>query len=335
MKLIVRMAAVSLAFLGLAPTQSFAEVSEVRIMHTYALPSMSHYVVQDLALIQKHAKALGLGDIAVKIERVVSGQIANDVLLSGNTDIIGSSMGPLLTLWDKTTGAQKVRGMLGLAVFSCDLMTVDPKINSLSDYGPDDRIAMANVKTSTQAIILQMEAAKKYGWEERFRYDPLMVAMSGADAAAALVSGKFEVKSDMNTVPFTYIEAQAGARAIFKSKDFFGRMISATLIYTTEDFKAKNPTVYRAVVDAYEEAGEYIKANRREAAEIYNRHEPQKQGVEFVEQLLDQKEAFQFSSTPAGFEEIADYMHKSGLLRNRLDSWKDAFFDNVWDKDGN
>ncbi|MER2537031.1 MAG: ABC transporter substrate-binding protein [Rhizobiaceae bacterium] len=327
--------AAALTMSWLSSGSALAEAKEVRIAHTYALTLLPHYVVLEQKLIEKHAKALGLGDVTVTFTRVNSGQIGNDLLLSGNVDIVGSSTGPLLTAWDKTSGAQKVKGILGTALYSSDLYTVDPKINSLDDYGPNDRIAMTDVKTSTQALILQMKAAKERGWDNRYHYNPLLVSMGSVDALAALVSGKTEVKSHMTTVPFSYLEQQAGARPIFRSKDFFGRMISATLIYGREDFKTENPKLFQAVVEAYKEANDFVNKNRDEAAEIYIKHEPQKQGVEFVKQLLDQKEAFQFDIKPAAFQEFADYMQKSGLMRNTVSSWKDVFFDSAHDLDGN
>jgi len=327
--------AAALAMSAFSTGSVMAEVTEVRIAHTYALTLLPHYVVLEQKLIEKHAKELGLGDITVTFTRVNSGQIGNDLLLSGNVDVVGSSVGPLLTAWDKTTGGQKVKGIIGTALYSSDLYTVDPKINSLDDYGPNDRIAMTDVKTSTQALILQMKAAKERGWDNRYHYNPLLVSMGSVDALAALISGQTEVKSHMTTVPFSYLEAQAGARPVFRSKDFFGRMISATLIYSREDFRTENPKLFEAIVAAYKEANDFVNNNKKEAAEIYIKHEPQKQGVGFVEELLDQNEAFQFDVNVAAFKEFADYMHQSGLMRNPIESWKDVFFDSAEGIDGN
>ena len=35
-----------------------------------------------------------------------------------------------------------------------------------------------------------------------------------------------------------------------------------------------------------------------------------------------------------GIQAHADFMHAAGTLRNRLASWKDLFWDNVWTKKG-
>ena len=58
----------------------------------------------------------------------------SDVLLSRNADVgIGGNV-PLFTLWDKTSGPQKVRGIMSLSRGNMFLLTVDPRIASMRDF---------------------------------------------------------------------------------------------------------------------------------------------------------------------------------------------------------
>ena len=43
------------------------------------------------------------------------------------------------------------------------LNTIEPRITSLADYTPHDRIAVPGIKTSFAAVVLQMAVAKQFG----------------------------------------------------------------------------------------------------------------------------------------------------------------------------
>ena len=46
------------------------------------------------------------------------------------------------------------------------------------------------------------------------------------------------------------------------------------------------------------------------------------------------KKLVEFSATPRGTKKHADFMHAAGTLKNKPDSWKDLFWENMWSKDG-
>ena len=56
-------------------------------------------------------------------------------------------------------------------------MTVDPRIKSLKDFGENDRIAVTAVKVTMQALFLNLAAAREWGWDARFKLDPLTIYM--------------------------------------------------------------------------------------------------------------------------------------------------------------
>ena len=217
------------------------------------------------------------------------------------------------------------------------LFSADPKISTLDDYTSGDRIAMTDVKTTTWALLLQMAAAKKYGWEQREKFAPLSVAMANGEATAAMLSGKTEVKSHMTMLPFSERERTTGhIKTVLSSRDILGSRYSAAVAFSTEKFDSENPNVSAAIADAFDEAMDFINQNPEEAAKIYNKHEAQKVGIPAIVKMMDPNgpDELQFHSAPAAFEAFADFMHRSGMLRTKANSWKDFFFERAWSKSG-
>jgi len=314
-----------------------AEVQVVRIGETFGLTHLPSYIVEDLHLIEKQAAKRGLDGVKVSVTRVGNGNVVTDLLLSGNVEVAITGVIPFMVLWDKTRGPQKVRAIASMSECNVFLFSADPKISTIDDYSTVDRIAMTDVKSTTWALLLQMAAAKKYGWEQRQKFEPLSVAMANGEATAAMLSGKTEVKSHMTMLPFSEVERTTGRiKTVLSSRDVLGSRYSAAVAFSTERFDSQNPNLSAAISDAFDEAMEFITKNPEEAAKIYNKHEPQKGGVEAVIKMMDPKapDELQFSSAPAAFEAFADFMYRSGTLKTKANSWKDFFFERAWSRSG-
>ena len=327
--------AVALASACLAP-RARAETSEVRILQLYGLIFLPVYVMVDQKLIEKHAKAAGLGDIKVTLTRASSGAAAADYILSGSTDIAVSGNTTFLTIWDKTLRTNnKVRGMMAVCDTPAYLITTDPRIKSLRDFTDKDRIAVTAVKISLHALTLQMAAAKEFGWDERFKLDPLTVSMSNPDGLAALLSGSNEVKSQVTVLPYNFYALASGkARLLMTSYDVLGGRSTGIVAYTTEKWKADNPKTYAVVAAALQEAIDLINKDKELATDIYMRAEqPRAQRAE-IRKMLDSEDDVAFTATPHKMQLLADFMHRVGTLRNNPASWKDMFFETVYGLDG-
>jgi NitT/TauT family transport system substrate-binding protein len=92
----------------------------------------------------------------------------------------------MFNLWSKTNG--RVKGMTALSQGDMFLITCDPGIKSVRDYTNNDRIAMTDLKTTTYAMMLQMKAAREFGWDERGRFEKISVAMSDSEGMGAILS---------------------------------------------------------------------------------------------------------------------------------------------------
>ena len=101
------------------------------------------------------------------------------------------------------------------------MLSIDPRIKTLRDFREGDRIGISAIKVTDQAVTLQMAAAKEWGWDQRFRLDPLTVSMSNPDGMAALLSGRTELKNHYTIVPFSVLEEESGkVHRVMTSDDY-------------------------------------------------------------------------------------------------------------------
>lgn len=317
------------------PHLAHAEADTVRIAQPYGLLYLPSYVVVDRHMIEDRAMAAGLGPIKVTLTRLASGPAGSDMLLAGDADVVMGGFGPALTLWDKTRGKQKVRGMLALCSSPLLLVSTDPRIHALKDFTDRDRIAVSAIKITDQAITLQMAAAKEWGWDSRFRLDPLTVAMSNPDGQAALLGGLSEVRNHAAIIPFSVAELESGkAHLVVSSDDVLEPGSTSVVVYASAQFHDPNPKLYAATALAFQDAIDWINAHPHEAAAIYVAREPRKEGADWIEKMIRDPGRISYGATPRGMQAHAEFMHAVGTLKNKPESWKDLFWDNMWTKDG-
>jgi NitT/TauT family transport system substrate-binding protein len=319
----------------LLPHPGRAESDTVRIAQPYGLVYLPSYIVVDRHMIEDRAAAAGLGPIKVTLTRLASGPAGSDMILAGDADLAMGGFGPALTLWDKTRGANKVRGMLPLCSSPLLLLSTDPHIHTINDFTDRDRIAVSAIKVTDQAITLQMAAAKQWGWDQRFRLDPLTVSMSNPDGMAALLGGLSEVRNHATIIPFSTAELESGkTHIVLSSDDVMEPGSTSVVVWASARFHDPNPKLYAATARAFEDAIDWINTHPHEAAEIYVAREPQKNGVDWVEHIIRDPANIRYSATPRGLQTHANFMHAVGTLKNKPENWKDLFWENMANKDG-
>jgi NitT/TauT family transport system substrate-binding protein len=192
--------AASIPFLvigGLAGSTARAEVKEVRLARQLGLGYLQFYVAQDQKLVEKHGAALGL---TASYRPLATPTALTDALLSDSVDIVGIGLTPFLTMWDRTQGNLKVRGIVALNRQPAYLLTRKPGLSSLKEYTASDRIALPAPKVSVQAIRLQMIAEKQLGRHDAL--DHLTVGMSHPDGTTVMLGGRSEITSHFTSAPF-------------------------------------------------------------------------------------------------------------------------------------
>lgn len=304
-----------------------AEANTLRVAKQFGIAYMQFMVMEDQKMIEKYAKAAGLGDVKVEFNSFRSSDVMNDALLSGSVDFVCLGIPGIITIWSKTKGMPiEVRAASGLNVSPLILLSRDPNIKSIKDFKDGHKIAIPAVKVSMQAIMLQMAAAKEFGDAKFSSLDHLTVSMAHPDATAAMLGGPSEIVANWSSAPFQYRQMKnPNIKKILTSTDLFTEPLSFNVIAATSKFRAENPKLYAAFRSALAEATDFINKDKKKAAEIYLRVTNDKMAVDELVEILGDP-AIQYTTKVGGIKSFVDFMAKTGTLKTPPADWKDMFF---------
>ena len=312
-----------------------AEVSEVRLSRGYGIHFLPMFVMEQQKLFEKHAAALGLGELKTQWSAIDGGNQINDAMLSGALDIATLGVPGFLVLWDKAHGNARLE-VRGIALMSAGSMWVNSRIRevkSLRDFTERDRIALPGIKTSYGAVVLEMLAAKEFGEANYAKLDPLTVGLPYPEAVAAMVSGKTEITAHVASPPFNYLELDhPGIHRIATSRDALGDL-PVIMANTTRRFHDANPKTVAAFLAALDEACRFVTDDKPAAAKIYASAANVKTSEALVLRILEDPEN-KYAIVPVGMMKFTAFMHRVGLLKTTPDSWKDLFFPEIHDLPG-
>jgi NitT/TauT family transport system substrate-binding protein len=311
--------------LTLAATGVRAEVSEITIAQQYGVSFLPLMVMEKHALVEKHAKQLGMPGVKVVWTKVAGPSVMNDGLISGALHFAAQGAPSLITLWDKTHG--QIKAMSAMTTYPLYLVTRDPDVKTIKDFTTKDKIAVPSVKISTQAIMLQMAAAKAFGEKEYAKLDPLTVSLSHPDATLAFIGNTAGVNAHFSTSPFYEQEIKVpGAHLITTSYEILGGPATALVLTTSAKFREANPKAYQAVFAAVSEAIDITNKDKRAAAELYREvaHDNKTTVDEIVTMIGDKDYAF--TLVPQKVFATAQFMAKIGSIKQAPASIGDLFF---------
>jgi NitT/TauT family transport system substrate-binding protein len=332
---IFAMAVLLVGALAGATAEARAEAKEIRLAKQYSMGYVQFNVLEHQHLIEKYAKAAGLGDVKVVWDTFNGPAVMNDALLSDSVDVVAGGVPGLVTLWDKTKGtAAEVRGISALSSQPFLLNTRDPRIKSIGDFRPGDKIAVPAVKVSVQAVTLQMAAAQAFGRSNYAKLDPLTFSLPPPDATTGLIGGGTEFSSVFSVPPFQQQQLEhSGIHTVLNSFDVLGGPHSFTVAWTTRRFHDANPKLYGALIAALKEATEIINADKRAAAALWIEDSKSKLPLDMVTKVLAGPQVT-WTMTPQQTMKFATFMHEVGSTKAVPASWKDMFFPEIHDLPG-
>jgi len=162
------------------------------------------------------------------------------------------------------------------------------------------------------------------------------VTMSQPNSYIAMTAGGAgQIDSHVATPPYSITElARPGIHRVVNMNEVLGGNTTFLVTYTTSGFRDANPKTYAAYVDALKEAMTFINANKRAAAKIYleSSHDKSTPLEELVQQLDNPD--MTFTVTPQNTMKFANFMYRTGVVKTKVDSWKDLFFPEVHDLPG-
>ena len=308
-------------------TAVHAEVGEIKVAQQYGISYLPLMLMEEGKLIEKHAKAAGI-DLTVNWIKFAGGNVMNDAIISGDLAFASGGVAPLVTIWSRTRGNLDVKAVSAINSMPIYLNTRNPAVKSLKDFTDNDRIALPGVKSSIQAVTLQMAVEKEFGAGNFAKLDSLTVTRSHPDAQAALFSNT-EINAHFSSPPFQYQQLRRPEiHTVLNSYDVLGGPATFNLVWAAGKFVRENPKVYAAFVKALEEATAAINGNKQAGAEAYLRISKDKDSVQEILAMLNYPKIV-YTLTPQNVTKYVDFMFKVGTIKVRPDSWKDLFFPNA------
>ena len=325
-RLAAYLAATVLAATGL-PAK--AQQPELRISRTTTMAYLPLMVAEHEKLIEKHAAALGIPNLKVSWLLFTGPSAQIDALFSGNVDVVAVGSTALITLWARTKGTPlEVKGVSAMSSMPIALNTRNPDVKSIKDFTEKDRIALPSVGVSHQALLLQMAAAKEWGFENYKKLDHLTVGLGQMDAVAAMLSPGHEVTTDFPTPPFLYIEREEpGIRTILTMKEILnGEKGTIGTAVASSKFRTANPVIYKALIAAIQEAMDIIAKDNERAVDGYiGATGDKKTARRLLMQAATDPDA-EFTMTPRGMKSFADFMFKIGRIKQNPANWQEMFY---------
>jgi NitT/TauT family transport system substrate-binding protein len=303
------------------------DVGSIVLVSQHGLPYLPLMVMDFFKLIEKHAAKMGVASLKPNFKTLGGTQSLIDALLSGQMNFGVTGVPGLATLWDKTAGtANEVRALSAVQSMPFTLVTNRESIKTIRDFNEHDKIALPAVKVSSQAICLQMAAAKEWGQDQYAKLDPFTITRPHPDAAASVMSKATEVNCHYSVAPYYYLElATPGVHRVLKSYDTLGGPATNGVMIMSKKFRDANPKVTGAVFAALSEAEDYINKNASDAAQIYIKATNEKRSTQadLAKYISDPDNVW--TTAPQQSMEFATFMHKVGTMKRLPASWKDMY----------
>jgi len=249
-----------------------------------------------------------------------------DAILSGSVDLGVYGVPALLIAWDKAKGTNnQIFGICGVNSSPLVLITNKPDAKSLKDFGPSDKISMPAI-VSPQMYVLQILSEKTFGEGQKDKLKTQVVALPHPESIGAILSGISEVKAYFSTPPFTQIALDSGkAHKLASSEDAFGGRSSFLVLGGTKRWIDANPRLIPVLIAAVQEAADFIRKDPKGAAEIYLKVEPSKMLDEPKVEAMLKSMPDDFGTQVHAVKAYADFMGRTGGLKNVPASWNDVF----------
>jgi NitT/TauT family transport system substrate-binding protein len=324
--------AAALAF-AVSATAAKAEPRVVRIATQYGISYLPLTIMAEKKLLESEGKKLGL-DLTTEWIRFTGGPPMNEALISGNLDFASGGVGPMVTIWARTQGNLKVKGICAINSMPLYLNTINPNVKTIKDFTEKDRIALPAVRVSMQAVILQMEAEKVFGKGQEHKLDAWTVSLSHPDGLAQMMSGKSEITGHFTSAPFMYQElADSRVHRVLNSYDVFGGPHTFNVIWATSKLYEGEPKIVQAFLSAMEIAMKEINDDPAGSAALWVKADKSKLTPAEAEKIIRDPEN-KWTMTPEKVMAVADYMGRVKMIPAAPKSWKDMFIDSVQDLPG-
>lgn len=247
--------------------------------------------------------------------KVISSSVAiREAMLAGEVQVGCGSVAPFLIGRDR---GFRTRLIAVLNTVDLWLMTNDPRVQSVRDFRPGDKVAVVAPDTN-QAFVLRRAAQQAFGDPKAL--DPSMLSMPHPDALQSVLTN--QVAGYVGAPPFQEAAAARGVRRLLSSRDLFGPL-TFNVCFARDQLERQNAPALRALQAAVRRAIELLTAQPVEAAALLARDAGQPE-AELARQLAQPET--RFTTEPAGVEALGSFMHETGFLRAPPDKLDELLF---------
>ncbi len=310
-----------------------AQAETLRIARQFGISYLPLILMQDAGLIEAEARARGM-DLQAEWTVFTGGGPINDALISGNIDLADGGVGPMLTIWSRTRSNLRVKGVAALGNMPIWLNTSNAAVQTIKDFSDKDRIALPGVKSSVQAVVLQMAALQAFGPGQQNRLDPLTVTMGHPDGQATLLGGGTEITGHFTAAPYQYEElANPRIHRVLNSYDVLGGPHSFNIVWATTRYHDAHPAVMAVFAAALDRAMAMIADSPDAAAAVWVRTEKSRLTAEQAAAMIRRPEN-EWTTTPKRVMQFMTFMADTAAIPQRAETWRDLFFPAIHSKDG-
>jgi len=133
---------------------------------------------------------------------------------------------------------------------------------------------------------------------------------------------------------FLKVQTEAAIRTLTTSYEILGGPATAVVIASSSKFRDANPKMYKAFVDAFNEAVNTINKDKHAAAKVYlEQAKDTKNTVDDIYSMISTS-GYAYTLTPQKVYKTAEFMYKIGSIKTKPASWKDLFFPEVHNLSG-
>ncbi|WP_168140432.1 ABC transporter substrate-binding protein [Mycolicibacterium frederiksbergense] len=242
----------------------------------------------------------------VSYQTVNSGALIRSGMISGDIQVGALALSPFLVGWDKGLDWKIVSALSDIDQW---LMAKDPRIDSLADFTPSDKIAVLSADNN-QAILLRIAAKQQLGNADALKVNE--VYMPHDTGTQSLLTGR--VAAQFTNPPYQFKDRDAGARRILGSHDIFGgpdRPIFGA-VAVRQPYIEDNPDVIEALRTGISRAADFITSDPDESAAIL--------AAEFGEDASTisaqlHEPSVTFTSGVTGVQAMAEAMQAIGVIK--------------------
>ena len=328
----------ALAALGLIAALSVSaargETNQIHIAMQPGIGQLPMTVLHARGLIEAAVERRGLPRPTVEWNELAGGAALNEALIAGRADLVAAGITPMIQLWSRGRASLGVRGIAALGSMPMFLLSADPKIRTIRDFGANDRIAVPAVGVSIHAIVLEMAAEQSFGAGKWAELSDRTVGMNFADASIALMTRSGTVTAAFSVSPFQEQQLEdPHIHRVLSSYDVLGGPHTQAVLYAAARFHDDNPETSAAVFEALDQSMRIIRDDPKAAAALYVATEQSPLDPAFVESIVRDPDHV-FTIVPQNVQKFADFLYRTGQIKAPPKFWTDLFFGEVAGRPG-